>query len=110
MKNLIFVLSMLPILVGCSWAQQGAILSAYEAIERGNCIAAYRELSGAEKIADITPQLAAEITYLRGTCLEIENKDQEAIGQYLYLIKTYPNSEYASRAVEKVSAANSQEE
>lgn len=90
-------------LVACSLAQQGALLGAYDAIENNDCSSAYGELSEVEFLVEPSYQLAAEIIYLRGVCLEKEGKDQEAIGQFLFLIDNYPDSEYAYRAKSKFS-------
>lgn len=85
------------------------MVGAYKAIENGDCTSAYQKLSRAEQYTDTTPVLAAEITYLRAICLEKEKRYREAIGQHLYLIKTYPESEYAYRAKSKLVLLNKNE-
>ncbi len=103
MKNIQFFLVVTLVFSGCGLAQHGAIIGAYEAIEKGNCISAYSHLSDAEKFAKTTPEIKAEITYLRAVCLEKEQKYAEALGQYMYLIEHHPNSEYTYRVKSKLS-------
>ena len=103
MKKLVFAILLMTFLGGCSSAlQKGAMIGAYDAIENNNCTLAYKKLRSAEQYSETTPQLAAEISYLRAVCLEQEGRYREAIGQHLYLIKTYPESEYAYRAKSKI--------
>lgn len=110
MSRLILVLCLFVYLGGCTFAQKGAMIGAYEAIEENDCSEAYQKLSRAEKYTDTSPELGAEITYLRAICLEKENKYLEAIGQYLYLIETYPSSEYSYRAKSKILVLNKDQE
>ncbi|WP_019028945.1 hypothetical protein [Colwellia piezophila] len=110
MYKLILVLSVLTYLSGCSLAQKGAMLGAYDAIEENNCMLAYKKLRSAGSYSDTTPELRAEITYLRAICLEKEKRYREAIGQHLYLIKTYPESEYSYRSKSKIVILNKSQE
>lgn len=106
MKKLVLLVGVITCLSACSIAQKGAMIGAYNAIEENNCILAYKKLRSAESYSGITPALKAEITYLRAICLEKEQRYREAIGQHLYLIKTYPDSEYSYRSKSKIVILN----
>ncbi|MEP4889933.1 MAG: hypothetical protein ABJV04_07895 [Aliiglaciecola sp.] len=106
MNKFILAFGILPYLSGCSILQSGAMIGAYNAIEENNCMLAYKKLSRAGSYSETTPALRAEITYLRAICLEKENRYREAIGQHLYLIKTYPESEYSYRSKSKLVLLN----
>ncbi|WAJ72232.1 hypothetical protein [Catenovulum adriaticum] len=106
MNKWFLALGILTYLSGCSIAQKGAMIGAYNAIEENNCMLAYKKLRSAENHSDTTPELRAEITYLRAICLEKEQRYQEALGQHLYLIKAYPESEYSYRSKSKILILN----
>jgi len=59
-------------------------------------------LSSAEQHKESTPDLKAEIVYLRATCYEGLERYDEAIGAFRYLVDKLPNTSYAYQAKEKL--------
>ena len=102
---LALLLALLPVLCSCAaWtqhqaadAQGGAMLFAYRAYRRGDYVSALKNLSSAEQY-ELTDQRHAEILYLKGQCLEGMGSRLEAASQYEYVIKTYPDTQYAACA------------
>ena len=91
-------------LAGCATAQKGSMLSVYSDIKKEHFNAALAELSSAEGYVKPTPQLQAEISYLRGQCYEGLNRQSEAVGSYKYVATTFPESSYAFQAKERLLA------
>jgi tetratricopeptide (TPR) repeat protein len=89
-------------LAGCASAQRGAMSRAHSGIEKGEYEFALKRLSQAEKYVDPTPDLKAEIVYLRATCYEGLERYSEAIGALKYLIDKFPDTSYAYQAKEKL--------
>jgi len=89
-------------LAGCASAQRGAMSRANSGIEKGEYEFALKRLSQAEKYVDPTPDLKAEIVYLRATCYEGLERYSEAIGALKYLIDKFPDTSYAYQAKEKL--------
>ena len=107
MKYIIISSLSLILFIGCGIAQHGALIGAYEAIEKDDCDKAYKNLSDAEKFKETTPELQAEISYLRSICLEKEKKYDEALAVLFYIVKQFPDTEYGYRAkirIEKIRA------
>ena len=89
-------------LAGCALAQRGEMLRAHSGIEKGEYEFALKRLSAAEKYEESTPDLKAEIVYLRATCYEGLERYGEAIGALKYLIDKFPDTSYAYQAKEKL--------
>ena len=89
---------------GCGLAQQGALSFAYDAYARGDFDKALGELSEAENYTKPSPELHAEIVFLRSQCLEGKGQMEEAVGGYKYIVQNYPTSEYAFRSKEKLAS------
>ena len=89
-------------LAGCASAQRGAMSRAHSGIEKGEYEFALKRLSEAEKYVNPTPDLKAEIVYLRATCYEGLERYSEAIGALRYLIDKLPDTSYAYQAKEKL--------
>lgn len=89
-------------IMGCATAQKGAILNAYSSIDKGKYDSALKTLSHAEKYTDTTPQMMAEIIYLKAACYEGLNKPEDAIGILKYLLDKFPDSNYSYQAREKL--------
>ena len=87
-------------LAGCGTAQRGAILWAYSDIEKSKYESALQNLSDAEGYVEPTPELKAEISYLKATCYAGLGRYDEAIGVLKYIIDKFPDSIYAYQAKE----------
>ena len=97
----LFVLSF----AGCfSMAQKGALNGAYSDIKKNKFDDALAGLSRAESYTKPAPELQAEISYLRGYCYEMLKRIPEAIGSYKYAADTFPNTNYAYQAKERLAA------
>lgn len=88
---------------GCATAQRGAMLRAHTRMEHGRYEDALAKLSDAEKYTPPTPQLEAEISFLRGQCYEGLHRIPEAVGCYRYLADHFPDSIFAYQAREKIA-------
>ena len=99
---LVFALlfALCPVLCSCvSMAQRGAVGLAYQAYKKGDYVTALRKLSEAESYhSDMSNERHAEISFLKGRCVEGMGNRAEAASLYEYVIKTYPDTEYAARA------------
>jgi len=89
-------------ILGCATAQKGAMSRAYSGIEKGEFEFALKRLSKAEKYVEPTPDLQAEIVYLRAACYEGLKRYSEAIEALKYLKDKFPDTNYAYQAKEKL--------
>lgn len=96
------LLSLVLIVAGCATAQKGAMGRAYSAIKDGRFESALARLSDAEKYVPPSPELQAEISFLRGQSYEGMKRTPEAIGSYRYIVGTFPKSIYAFQAIERL--------
>ena len=96
------IVACLVSLAGCATAQKGAMSRAYSGIKKGEYEFALKRLSDAENYVEPTPQLMAEITYLRAVCYEGLERYGDAIGALKFLIDKYPDTSYAYQAKEKL--------
>ena|SRR5215216_665688 len=87
---------------GCATAQRGAMIRAYSAISDGRFDSALARLAEAEKHTPPTPQLQAEISFLRAKSYEGLKQTPDAIGTYKYIVATFPQSSYAFQATERL--------
>ena len=85
-------------IMGCATAQRGAISRSYKMIEDGKYESALRRLSAAEKYVEPTPELSAEICFLRARCFEGLNRLDDAVGLYDFILEMYPDTQHAFRA------------
>jgi len=88
--------------LGCASAQRGAIVRARSSIEKEKYEIALKRLSSAENYVKPTPELKAEIIYLRAICYEGLERYNEAIGALKYIIDKYPDTSYGYQAKEKL--------
>lgn len=82
--------------------QDGSMIGAHKLFAKGDYEKALNKLSSAQRYQEPSPALKAEISFMRALCLEKLSRTNEAIGTYKYLIKTFPESEYAYRAKEQL--------
>jgi tetratricopeptide (TPR) repeat protein len=102
--SMTFFLALALVVQSCSAGslQNGAMIGAHKAFAKGDCEKVLNKLSQAQRYQEPSPALKAEISHLRGLCLEKLSRTNEAIGVYKYLINTFPKSEYAYRAKERL--------
>ena len=100
----VMVIVIMCFITGCATAQRGAIIRAYSGIQNKEYDFALNRLSEAENYADPSPEIMAQILYLKGICFEGLNKTAEAKGTYKYLMDTIPKSQYAYMARERLSS------
>ena len=93
------------IFLGCATTvQKGAMDLAHSRISKGEYERALKELYYAEGYKEPTPDLKAEIVYLRAICYEGLGRYDDAIGALKYLIDKFPDSSYAYQAKERLRA------
>jgi TolA-binding protein len=95
---LALLLVLLPAICSCTMAQSGALGQAYGLYNKGDYVKALKRLSEMESYGELPDQRHAEVYYLKGRCLEGMGNRGEAAGLYEYLVKTYPDTEFAARA------------
>ena len=89
--------------LGCATTlQKGAMDVAYSRISKGQYERALQELSYAEGYKEPTPDLRAEIFYLKAICYEGLGRYNDAIGLLKYVIDKFPDSSYAYQAKERL--------
>jgi hypothetical protein len=93
-------------LTGCASAQHGAMLRAHSGIEKGKYAFSLKRLADAEKYTEPTPELKAEICYLKGVCYEGMGMSADAKAMFKYAVDHYPDSQYGYRAKEKLLATD----
>jgi TonB family protein len=103
MKRLLVLFVFISV-YGCSIAQKGAVFGAYKSLAQGDCGVVYRKLSNAEKYSSVSDALQSEISFIRAECLERDKRDNEALALYEFIIDSFPNTEYASRAKVRIKA------
>jgi hypothetical protein len=63
-----------------------------------------RKLADAEKYTTPTPEMMAEILFLRASCHEQSNRLPKAVETYRRLVSTFPESSYGYQAEEHLKA------
>lgn len=71
---------------------------AYRAYDQGDCEQVMLQLSITERASRSRVYMQPEISMLRGQCLERQSLFIDATQTYLYIIKSFPASEYSFRA------------
>lgn len=103
MRSLL-VISLMLVLGACTRMSADFHLdNAYRQYAAGDCAAVALELSQAQRQIRARPYLQAEISLLRGQCLEREHLFVDAEQTYQYILARYPQSEYAYRAKARLS-------
>jgi TolA-binding protein len=97
-SRLALLLVLLPALFACATVQSGALSRAYGSYNKGDYVTALRRLAEAESYGEMPDLRHAEVYYLKGRCLEGMGNRGEAASLYEYLIKRYPDTEFAARA------------
>jgi TonB family protein len=87
---------------GCTLAEQGAMLNAYQSIDRGDYRSALKDLAAAGRYIELTAEQRAEIAFLKGKCYEGLNDVPSAIGMYRYIVATFLNSQYSYQAQQRL--------
>lgn len=90
------------VLMGCATAQRGTMIQARAELDAGGYKEALAKLADAEKMVAPTPELQAEIVYLRAECYEGLGRKPEAVGALKYVVAKFPDSSYAYQAREKL--------
>ena len=91
------VVLMTTLLASCATAQQGSLIGANKAIANQDYFECLSKLSQGEALGDFSESINAQITFLRGFCLEGLDRKAEAHALYRNLIARYPNSNWAAQ-------------
>lgn len=87
------------LLSGCtSFRIDRTMEEAYSNYDNDNCEAALHNLSEADRLIRKRRYLQAEISMMRGLCLERQGYFMDALETYRYILSRYPQSEYGFRA------------
>jgi TonB family protein len=103
--SILYLIATLALLTSCSsLLRDGALIGANEAYSSGQFRAALTQLNNAENHAKFTEEQKPYVTFLRASSLEGMGEKELAKGMYQFLVNTYPSSEYAAGAKEKLKA------
>lgn len=103
MKKLILVLATTLVVACSSQAQQGAISLAYSNFEDRDYEDTLKYINQAEKVESTTPEMHAELTYLKAQTFQKMGRYDEEEALYRYLIEQHPRSQYGYMAKEQLS-------
>jgi hypothetical protein len=97
-------LALLPVFCSCTNPnlainiQDHALMQAYRSYIHRDYMGALREIHIAESVGELSYWRQADASLLMGRCLEGMGHRLEAASQYEYVIKTYPDTQYAACA------------
>ena len=97
-------LLLVSLLAGCAIGQMGAMSRAHAGLADKRYEFTLKRLAEAEQFNPTTPDLQAEISYMKAQCYDGLNKSAEAVGMYRYVAETFPKSEYSFMARERMAA------
>lgn len=101
--KLIVISFIIVAFTGCtSMAQHGAMIQAYDSYKNHDYVRVLNKASQAESYQTPTPDLHAEILFLKVLALEKLGKVQEAKGILEYTVAHYPSTQYGSMATIKL--------
>ena len=83
-------------------APQVELTNAYEACGEGNCAEVLENSSNAEYYKTPSPELLAEMRFLRVLRFEKQGRTTEALGTCKYIADQHPDPEYGYRSKEKI--------
>jgi hypothetical protein len=83
--------------------QKGALIQAYESYNKQEYVVALKKLSSAESYTEASPELKAEIYFLKASTLDNMGRNAEAEGMYKYVAKYFPRNQYGYAAQEKLN-------
>ncbi len=90
-------------LFGCaSAAQKGALSRAYSNYESGDYEDVLELTARAESYQEPSPEMKAEILFLKAMALEKLGKNKEAIGLFRYLAENHGSTQYGFMAKERI--------
>lgn len=102
MKKLLIIVFALA-MTGCaSFAQVGSVEKAYEEYEAKDYQATLEHITRAENIKETSPELNAELSYLKAQTYEQLGQPDKATTLYQYIKEQHANTEYGYLAAEKL--------
>lgn len=84
--------------------QQGAMNLAYSNFDHQRYNRALSKLGDAEKHSTLTPELKAEIAFLRARCYEGLKRPSDVLGTYRYIAENFPSTVYGYQARERIGS------
>jgi tetratricopeptide (TPR) repeat protein len=91
-------------LVGCAGVlQTGSLNDAHESYNAENYEEALDKIRLAENLNKMTPELRAELTYLKAQTYEQMGRKNSAVTLYQYLKEQHPESQYGFLATQKLT-------
>lgn len=102
MKKIILIVAA-SLVIGCaSQVQKGSIQLAYSNFEARDYDDTLMYISQAENAQHTTPELKAELTYLKAQAYEKMGEYEKANGLYLYLSEQHKESQYGYLAAKRL--------
>lgn len=99
----VFLAGLLLFVAGCTGLlQTGSISKAYETYENENYAKTLKLITQAENVSDVTPELRAELTYLKAQTYWQLGQRKKAGTLFKYLKDQHKDSQYGYLAAERL--------
>lgn len=103
MKKILSLLLVTVFFTGCAgMVQTGSVSRAYESYDEQDYQKTLEMISFAQKVHDMTPELAAELNYLKAQTYAQLGMTKESDNLFRYLGEQHKNTEYGYLAHEKI--------
>jgi hypothetical protein len=90
-------------LIGCAGVMQtGSLNDAYESYKAENYEEVLKKIRLAENLNEMTPELKAELTYLKAQTYEQMGRESPAVTLYQYLKEQHSGSQYGFLAAQNL--------
>jgi tetratricopeptide (TPR) repeat protein len=107
-KLISMLVAIVFMLIGCAGVlQSGSLNDAYESYNAEKYEEALKKIRLAENLNKMTPELRAELTYLKAQTYEKMGRKNSAVTLYQYLKEQHPESQYgflAAQILTKIEA------
>ncbi len=110
MKKLTIIAFTLLLTACSSQVQQGSIQQAYSNFEDRDYEDTLMYINQAETIKSTTPDMHAELTYLKAKTFQKMGRYEEEEALYKYLLEQYPRTQYGYLAKEQLDKIKSTKE
>ena len=87
---------------GCVTAQSGAMMRARAGLNDKRYVFTLHRLAEAEAYHELTPELKAEISYMKGMCYQGLSRTDEARAMFHYTAEQFPTTEFAYMSRQKL--------
>ncbi|MEM7194652.1 MAG: hypothetical protein AAF402_06860 [Pseudomonadota bacterium] len=101
-----FIIAVAVLVTGCSGLiQTGTVSRAYESFSEKDYTTALEMISLAQKVQQMTPELEAELSFLKGRTYAALGEDEKSEEIFRALVATHQNTEHGYLASERLAQA-----